>query len=665
MGMYKFAMVVIQLKETMTASVVLAAIVLLAVVVYVLILRGYPRTFWIGHSIDLEGYMKMWITEFRQRLTLLQTDPTVTAKMKTAIANASRLTDDDLIFFFQFYDYHTLRARELVYKKGETPPQKWWYTDAEMYLIPKLAPVSIRTKAGWFTEGTLNPAPFNTYVQDEMNRVRELAHEVKVHLETKKAALSVVDAHIFRLDLLLNQYRKDIVQMHNMRKTHGFTMQFNIFRQYLGEYTETIIMKRILRETWSEFAQTVNDFEYTMASWYQNKRREWMQKAWQIPMRLLDGKVEEPFQVEEKEETEQPPPVIEEFNPKKLFKTIGNIGKFFKQLFKIIPKVFMIIIKLVKLLKDPKTFLIKLIGFLVGLVIYIVFLVLDALRGLIVLILAYLAALAWSVLYTALWITVYTIVLVIFFVLWVLDMCTGGKVLQLLRCENAPSAWIDQPNFAFGNTFVRSFLCVRPCNSGYGPKKSAMVCTRAESYEPQLCPQQVVHTGFTHRDDDSYSLKAPHLYEFKPSPEFWLKTNREKRAVLKKFHKERKAFMLTCHKTYEPYEGYTKLMCANLDAYIDKAKHPDLYRQTKGACAQMYCQFQVNKQGRRYELALRTKDQMEPFCKMEDEIVEEPIPDEVDIVTKVAFVAMCTAIALVTIYSFVLVMRRRRQSSLQ
>lgn len=670
-SVYAVIQAIIQFKEVIISVIVISIVILMGVLVYYLLRVGHPVSAWLGHSIDLENYMKtVWIPEFKRQTTALFEDPNTSPELRNKVQKEKldTLSDDDIVFFFMFYDFHTLKARDLQAQRDRQKgfnvelEQKWWYTESDVYLIPKIAPTSIRNKANleWFKSGIFDAQTFEKYLNEKMLLIRDLANAVRLHVQgSQTKTLQAQDMHIFRLHLLLNEYRTDLVYMYNTRKTHGMTMQFNIFRLYLSEFNENIIKKRILKETWSDFSSQVEGFRYSLMNEYEtNMRAALLKKAWSLPVDMFNKDIsKEGFTTDKTMNNEEI--VREDFNPKKLFKAIGGIGTFFKNIFKIIPKLFKIVISTVALITQPQKLVFKLLALFIGLVLFIVIIVLDALRTLIVLILSYVFALAYCVLYTLLWLLIYGIVLIIFFILWVLDLCTGGQVLKLLRCENKPDAWIHQPNFAFKNIFSRSFFCVKPCGNRFCNKTGSLFCKRLESYEPQFCPQQIIHSAYEKRGIANASVETPHLFTFKPGADFWTKTSKDKKRAIKTFYQDRKVFLQTCHKEYANKEPFTKLVCEKIDAFIDPKSQPDLFNKTVDACQQIYCDYRVLTKGQKYEVVKRMDKEREAFCRGSViEAEEEEIQND-DILTRIVSLLMWTFFICICIISVFFVIAKQ------
>lgn len=633
----------IKFKNVMMALIANMLFLVLFVIAYIFIRHWYPRPSLLSHSTDLNGWMLEQIKYLRQNIALIEDRLKTNAllqdrdsidKMSAALKAFARVTDDDIIFFFQFYEYHTAVMRGT---------RLWWYTRNEKHIIPKIAPLSVQLHAK--TDNA-----FKAYAKARLNPIRQLALACNGIVNDHMARFAsmyetdpVFDLSVQACNTFLNEYRAQLTFMYDTRKTYGFTLQFNIFRLYLSEQFDTIVNKKIIRDTWGTFWDDVSTTMNDISSWYLGLKDQVMGLPKCMAGFGCDG-MDDPNEPKARE-------TVESFVD--LIKPLIEIVKFFIEVLKMIPQIFILIINILKLISEPEKMLVAIIGLIIGLIIVIIYTVLASLVSLIALIGAFLYVSTIAIAMTAVWLLIFAVIFVVFVVLWVLDLITGGSVMTWLRCENLPDATIYQPGYIRGNMFSRTLLCTRPCRAKFNP--SGLLCNKCN--EPVHSPHQyIIQWSKGLISENIKPLPDDYIHAYKSGIFTATKSDKKKRREILDYYKNKKQFLAASFKQTPDDEKHTaRSVCANLDTLIansanSKQMMKDLDKM-KGLCAQIHCQFKESND--RFGVAVRSSGERDLFCDKLAIVPDEQEMDRaegMDIVTRTIYafaVATCATIFVI------------------
>jgi hypothetical protein len=189
--------------------------------------------------------------------------------------------------------------------------------------------------------------------------------------------------------------------------------------------------------------------------------------------------------------------VVEEFNPMKILKPIGQVFKLLPKLIKLVfalfEALFIIVKALVKLIdvlaKSPADFLVKLILLLIDAWLLVALIVAGpvftalawaamALLPLAVQLCFFCAILLWAAVMNA--------------VLALLDAATGGALRHLALSEEHPESWFLVQGAHSGNGTSRVFGTFYPCASGYSCGFVPLYCQRVSRCQPLASPQAML-----------------------------------------------------------------------------------------------------------------------------------------------------------------------------
>ena len=214
---------------------------------------------------------------------------------------------------------------------------------------------------------------------------------------------------------------------------------------------------------------------------------------------------------------------------------------------------------------------------------------------------------AWFMAFTiSLWLTIVesifvVILTVIFAVLWLIDLLTGGMVVRLMRCENLPNEWEFRRNLAEGNTSVRALglaFCY-PCAARFHPWGA--LCKRRSVYIPDYCPHQQIVSTFRNGKPFGGGYDDPVMFRGFPvsaDPSIVTKQRPEKENILVDALRRVKDSLGTCYKSFSRYDYLNRHICHNIDRLPDDRYPPDVKRQLRALCYQTYCEYAPRDKGR-------------------------------------------------------------------
>jgi len=398
-------------------------------------------------------------------------------------------------------------------------------------------------------------------------------------------ALSDTKAEMARLHLMLliYKYAKKIDRGYNLRKSGGIG-NFTIFNIYMSDYAQYVFIEMI-QGSWKRY---VKDFKNTgnalIGFFTKDSTRNFMLN---LPARLAgsEGFVNKqvtntlPYQLSlTYDDTEE-----------HFIGVLKSIGKVFVDLGKMIPKIMIVLVSLVSVITNPLEFIIRLIGWIIGVWLLILYSFIVLFSPLLIGVAAIWVAFT-KVLSTVIYTILFVVLAIVFFILWILDFATNGFILSILRCENLPNEWHERAGWAFGSHFKRQFFCHYPCHHRYYPDGSK--CKRANSMQPSFCPQQHafnIYIANLRRNMDHPSLsKGPPIYEFVPPMNYPTMSDKDKTSLLSKFFILRNSFKQVCTKELIEYDFIIRYMCKNMDSVFDNDSTIDK-KMIRAMCQSCYC----------------------------------------------------------------------------
>jgi len=188
-------------------------------------------------------------------------------------------------------------------------------------------------------------------------------------------------------------------------------------------------------------------------------------------------------------------------------------------------------------------------------------------------------------------IVIFAIILVIcVFLLFItlINVMTGGKLNNIVLCQNSPQNWFLVPSFQYGNKYERSLFCKSPCMGGYKPDEVGEFCEKLPRGQPSFCPQSEIMRIFAKKN----GVLERHVYEdFNPVKffSFNFATPEGKELMYKDYYLRRDKYFKTCNDTLGGFDDLAKTLCSNIDVLAKNGYSKLQIARLKQVCAQSYC----------------------------------------------------------------------------
>jgi hypothetical protein len=202
------------------------------------------------------------------------------------------------------------------------------------------------------------------------------------------------------------------------------------------------------------------------------------------------------------------------------------------------------------------------------------------------------------------------VMLVVFLIIWLIDLITNGMIVRMLQCEEDPDAPEFRTHMQDRNGYMRyTMTCLYPCFSGYRPLalkflgNTPTFCRRMESSRPNFCPQQQLLRFFRGR-----GLAKPYMFDmYKPTLFFNYYNEDKRRQIIKDTFKERGAYLKSCSKAMDPrFAHIARHVCTNLKnfQYANDSERAGVQQ----ICKQIFCEDKTNKPGYKSVCKYLSKD---------------------------------------------------------
>ena len=196
-----------------------------------------------------------------------------------------------------------------------------------------------------------------------------------------------------------------------------------------------------------------------------------------------------------------------------------------------------------------------------------------------------------EILLSLVFIAIFSCLVVIDIILWLLDLITFGAIRFLTRCEETPDSWYKRGNFAYDNITRAIFLCQYPCGMRFRPSKyGGLVCMRTKQTESSFCPQSQIYRLYKGENIESPAI----VNDFVPDLEFWTKSKEDRKLAVGQFFESRQSFLNKCCSKMEPYKDVLQNICANCDTVKLPNDTPENRQLLKGLCCQAFCQAEID-----------------------------------------------------------------------
>jgi len=249
-----------------------------------------------------------------------------------------------------------------------------------------------------------------------------------------------------------------------------------------------------------------------------------------------------------------------------------------------------LVVSAIAIFNKPLEFIMMLIGALVISILWVTYR-LSAMPGII-----WIPFIIWWLIVHFIPLLVYTIV--IFAIILVIclflglitliNVMTGGKLNNIVLCQNSPQNWFLVPSFQYGNKYERSLFCKSPCMGGYKPDEVGEFCEKLPRGQPSFCPQSEIMRIFAKKN----GVLERHVYEdFNPAKffSFNFATPEGKELMYKEYYLRRDKYFKTCNDTLGGFDDLAKTLCSNIDVLAKNGYSQTQIARLKQVCAQSYC----------------------------------------------------------------------------
>ena len=177
------------------------------------------------------------------------------------------------------------------------------------------------------------------------------------------------------------------------------------------------------------------------------------------------------------------------------------------------------------------------------------------------------------------------------FLLWFVNLCTGGALNSLVLCQNSTAAWYKTPNYHLGNRYERGFFCSRECFPGYYPDDTGMFCVKnASILTPSYCPQaEAMRLFIGKRNDINYVYKD---YQTIGNLKYLAKSPEQREKLIKDHFMKKMNFLDKCNKSMKRFDHMPLNICSSLDTMTDV--DPVTVKKLRQVCSQAFCNSKTN-----------------------------------------------------------------------
>lgn len=505
--------ILISLMTGIVSLLILCFIFVCFYFIYIIFSHASLRPFSIGHTEKFEDFMATGMNRLHANLKVYGGEPEfMNLFFPPASGNTSFQPHDlpDLYIMFMFHEaLSTNNANELSSLIDFLPASA-----VSQYYIP-----DSRTTIGTYDTLKNNLLVFDAFRKSISNTVAEMKQTNSYYYSLP------IRIAVFDIDMFVNDYFNAIVMAYDLRKS-GRINSFVIFKIYMRDITNYVFYETI-PNAWQNFMADVESSAESMKSFMSS---ETMASAVQDMPFVIAG-IQENF--------------TEHFGMTAFFGSFIHLAEAMLNL----------ITSLLTAISNPVAFLRILIGIVVGLIIYILYIVLLAISPLFI-VPAFIIESSFKLLITVIWTALFCVIAVVYLICWLGDIVTNGFVFSLMRCENLPSAWHTQAGYAKKNVYTREFLCCSPCGERYDP--TSWLCRNIPTYVPGFCPQQLIYSKYMDGKDISGQFK----HEFIPPTTYYSKHPDARKYIIGEIYDAKEVFETQCKTAMGSYDHITRDICA-------------------------------------------------------------------------------------------------------
>lgn len=485
------------------SMIVIGAVCMIGVIAYILYKYVHPRVPTMCHKASIDDFNLAYYTSLKQSWkdfkNVGDNDRTV-QRVRQALVKCDTIgiNDDDWKFLAQFY--HLLAKRMT---NGSVTNWHAFFASFETSLISGMAPERIRKRLVPSDTGRgIDEKAFEQYRSVEVSAMLELRASLANMRQSTQISKSASIASAQRLDLLLNEYLDEQVSMYDNRKRSefmGFQFHLTLMKTYVSSFADYVFVDMIQNKIWAPFWSNFESVYDTVIN------------LWARVLSALEDTLNSLLN-------------SEAFCPEPSNCNIMNGGDlhegFFGFLFApvkfaltLMRLVLAFMRKLDMFVTNPLAFIMWVIMVIAIVILLQVLIIIDPILRLAFYPIAIAATFSLSVIVTIAWVILFTIVSILFLILTIIDIPTGGLILTILSCENLPHDWAMRQ---VGNAYQRILPCYLPCPSRYTPWFGGLLCGRdPDERAPLLCPQQYIYqqrfleTPFSPSTPSTYPQQVP------------------------------------------------------------------------------------------------------------------------------------------------------------
>lgn len=199
--------------------------------------------------------------------------------------------------------------------------------------------------------------------------------------------------------------------------------------------------------------------------------------------------------------------------------------------------------------------------------------------------------------YSMLFLSLLVIITIICIAVLALNLLSGGMLVNVILCQNSPSAWYKVPSFHLTNRYSRGLFCSRPCQKRYYPDPTGLNCQKLPKETPSFCPQASLMRIYAGdgRKDRKFAYND---YKTKANLKYLMKTPERREDELLQFYIKKAEHLDKCINSeniysLNKYAPLTRNICANLEAMkssssLGKFSEKEI-KKMEVVCSQSFC----------------------------------------------------------------------------
>lgn len=593
---------IIEVKDIFEAIYKITFYLIIFLVVIYLIFFTYPRFFTFGHTegkfdgfldnyvIQLSNYIIGIQDEVPEAKAFIETYKTIcpeaeqfeTDTQKAKINNVTYLPMYILLFF-----YKDMRRKSISNFKNVFDIFKNKVNSDALKYIKTLYDPSYKTfyqlDEGAKTTYSNLYSSFSDLRQAIYNKGKSIRTELS---NASKDNVTKAEVDILILDIMLNVYidgrrcvgnscgndtdlyypdkLNTIERMSIMRMSGGgIGKNWAIVGLYITDYADYIIKEKLV-ETWQHF---VKDF----MRWQEKLFGIFTSPAIGATIMMLPatfaGGTAEGFKNPYSEDLQEP--------------FIDKIVKYCVSFVKLLETI-------ANIVANPFKFILFLIGIVIAAILMILWLLFVLIAYPLTWLWAFIGRLFFNLYFTIILISVLLLYIIVYGLLGVIDMVTGGLLMKLLRCENLPDAWSKTPNWGRHNRYTRTFFCSSKCRERFFP--SGIFCTKQPKEEPTFAPQQVIFQTWANKDYIT-SIKKKIFYSYRPGRSYFTSmSDDDRKDKWQEVYDNQTAYMSDQRGAFNIVDPMIRAMCIYYtDSNIESGLSDGAKAKMKNLCVSCYC----------------------------------------------------------------------------